>query len=305
MMIEQPLDYDDIADHAALQRRLKTPICLDESIKTVGAAREAIAAGACRIINIKPGRVGGFAESIRLHDLCAAARHPGVARRHARVGHRPRREHSSLDAPELLAARRRRGEQAVLRSRPDRAADRRGRRRHDCRAGPAPASASPSARTASSARTRRRTVLVCRRAPLVCGRNARPPHRPDDRVDSLCMLLIALARPRAPARRQPRAGAAVRSDLRAEDGVDSAARGSARPAGSGAASRTRAAAAAAAMPGAERRRAVAAAAAARSHSAARRRRSAHPPPRGAGDRPRRTRGGRAAARRAADRRSRP
>ena len=72
MMIEQPLDYDDLADHAALQRRLKTPICLDESIKTVGIAREAIAAGACRIINIKPGRVGGFAESIRLHDLCAS-----------------------------------------------------------------------------------------------------------------------------------------------------------------------------------------------------------------------------------------
>jgi O-succinylbenzoate synthase len=72
MMIEQPLDYDDIADHAALQRRLKTAICLDESIKTIGIAREALAAGACRIINIKPGRVGGFAESIRLHDLCAS-----------------------------------------------------------------------------------------------------------------------------------------------------------------------------------------------------------------------------------------
>ena len=71
MMIEQPLDYDDIADHACLQRRLKTPICLDESIKTIGAARDAIAAGACRIINIKPGRVGGFAASIRVHDLCA------------------------------------------------------------------------------------------------------------------------------------------------------------------------------------------------------------------------------------------
>src|SRR5258705_2831618 len=72
MMIEQPLDYDDIADHAVLQRKLKTPICLDESIKTVSIAREAIASGACRIINIKPGRIGGFAESIRLHDLCAA-----------------------------------------------------------------------------------------------------------------------------------------------------------------------------------------------------------------------------------------
>jgi O-succinylbenzoate synthase len=71
MMIEQPLDYDDIADHARLQRRLETPICLDESIKSVAAAREAIAARACRVINIKPGRVGGFSESIRVHDLCA------------------------------------------------------------------------------------------------------------------------------------------------------------------------------------------------------------------------------------------
>ena len=72
MMIEQPLDYEDISDHAALQKRLKTPICLDESIKSVRHAETAIAAGACRIINIKPGRVGGFRESIRLHDLCAA-----------------------------------------------------------------------------------------------------------------------------------------------------------------------------------------------------------------------------------------
>jgi len=72
MMIEQPLDYEDVADHAALQKRLKTPICLDESIKSVRIAETAIAAGACRIINIKPGRIGGFRESIRLHDLCAA-----------------------------------------------------------------------------------------------------------------------------------------------------------------------------------------------------------------------------------------
>ena len=73
MMIEQPLDYDDILDHATLQRRLRTPICLDESIKSVNAAREALSLGACRIINIKPGRMGGFTESIRLHDLCAAS----------------------------------------------------------------------------------------------------------------------------------------------------------------------------------------------------------------------------------------
>ncbi len=72
MMIEQPLDYDDIRDHAELQRRIRTPICLDESIHSVRAAHEAIELGACRIINIKPGRVGGHHESIRLHDLAAA-----------------------------------------------------------------------------------------------------------------------------------------------------------------------------------------------------------------------------------------
>ena len=72
MMIEQPLDYDDVMDHVALQQALATPICLDESIHTVRIARDAIAARACRIINIKPGRVGGHQQSIELHDLCAA-----------------------------------------------------------------------------------------------------------------------------------------------------------------------------------------------------------------------------------------
>jgi o-succinylbenzoate synthase len=72
MMIEQPLEYDDLRDHAVLQRRIRTPICLDESIHTVRSAEEAIAIGACRVINIKPGRVGGHAESIRVHDAAAA-----------------------------------------------------------------------------------------------------------------------------------------------------------------------------------------------------------------------------------------
>jgi O-succinylbenzoate synthase len=72
MMIEQPLAYDDLREHALLQSRLRTPICLDESIVSVAAAAEAIEKGSCRIINIKPGRVGGHGESIRLHDLCAA-----------------------------------------------------------------------------------------------------------------------------------------------------------------------------------------------------------------------------------------
>ena len=71
-MIEQPLDYDDIRDHARLQRDLGTAICLDESISSVRAAAEAIELGACRVINIKPGRVGGHAEARRLHDLAAA-----------------------------------------------------------------------------------------------------------------------------------------------------------------------------------------------------------------------------------------
>ena len=72
LLIEQPLDYDDVMDHVELQRRIKTPVCLDESIHTVRIARDAIAAGACKIINIKPGRVGGHQASIELHDLCAA-----------------------------------------------------------------------------------------------------------------------------------------------------------------------------------------------------------------------------------------
>lgn len=72
LMVEQPLDYEDLLDHARLQTRLRTPICLDESIVTPGAAVLALSLRACRIVNIKPGRLGGFAESIRVHDLCAA-----------------------------------------------------------------------------------------------------------------------------------------------------------------------------------------------------------------------------------------
>ncbi len=72
MMIEQPLDCEDVGDHAKLQRRLATAICLDESIHSPRVARDALEAGACRVINIKPGRLGGFLESIRVHDLCAA-----------------------------------------------------------------------------------------------------------------------------------------------------------------------------------------------------------------------------------------
>ena len=71
-MIEQPLGWDDIVDHAALAKRLETPICLDESIHGADDARRALELGACRVVNIKLGRVGGFAAALAIHDLCRA-----------------------------------------------------------------------------------------------------------------------------------------------------------------------------------------------------------------------------------------
>ena len=70
MMIEQPLAFDDLVRHAELQRRLKTPLCLDESITSLDRARDMVTLGSGRIVNIKPGRVGGFAASIAIHDFC-------------------------------------------------------------------------------------------------------------------------------------------------------------------------------------------------------------------------------------------
>jgi len=70
MMIEQPLAHDDIIDHAKLQAQLDTPICLDECIRNGHMAEQAIEMRACGIINIKLGRVGGFAEARRVHDAC-------------------------------------------------------------------------------------------------------------------------------------------------------------------------------------------------------------------------------------------
>jgi len=68
--IEQPLDEHDVLGHAALSREIATPVCLDESITSLDAARDALALKATTIINIKPGRVGGYLESVRIHDLC-------------------------------------------------------------------------------------------------------------------------------------------------------------------------------------------------------------------------------------------
>ncbi len=70
IMIEQPLGRDDLLRHAALQKKLKTPLCLDESITDVDRAEDMITLGSGRIINIKPGRVGGFTVSKGIHDLC-------------------------------------------------------------------------------------------------------------------------------------------------------------------------------------------------------------------------------------------
>ena len=72
IMIEQPLGHDDIYSHAALQRQLETPICLDECIHDIEHARAAIEIGACKIINMKLGRVGGHTAARRIHDLCQA-----------------------------------------------------------------------------------------------------------------------------------------------------------------------------------------------------------------------------------------
>jgi o-succinylbenzoate synthase len=72
LMIEQPLDADDLVRHAELQKRLTTPICLDESITSLRRAQDMVRLGSGRIINIKPGRVGGFAESKAIHDFAEA-----------------------------------------------------------------------------------------------------------------------------------------------------------------------------------------------------------------------------------------
>ena len=76
LLIEQPFHYDDIVDHAQLQPQLRTPLCLDESIHSPEHARWALDIGACRVINIKVGRVGGLTAVRQIHDLCAARHVP-------------------------------------------------------------------------------------------------------------------------------------------------------------------------------------------------------------------------------------
>ncbi len=73
LMVEQPLHHEDLWQHAALQREIRTDICLDESIRSAGDARAAIGLGSCRIVNVKQGRVGGLLEARRVHDVSAEA----------------------------------------------------------------------------------------------------------------------------------------------------------------------------------------------------------------------------------------
>jgi O-succinylbenzoate synthase len=91
MMVEQPLAYDDMFDHAELQKQIKTPICLDESVRTPEDARHAIDMGACRIINLKLGRVGGYAQAKRIESIaldrnipvwCGGMLESGIGRAH-------------------------------------------------------------------------------------------------------------------------------------------------------------------------------------------------------------------------------
>lgn len=72
-MIEQPLRHDDVVDHAELQRQIATPVCLDESVSHPDHAALAIRLKSCRYVNIKPGRVGGLTNAVRIHDLCRQA----------------------------------------------------------------------------------------------------------------------------------------------------------------------------------------------------------------------------------------
>jgi O-succinylbenzoate synthase len=72
LLIEQPLDEEDVLGHVELARQIRTPICLDESINSARDAAAAIRLGACHVVNIKPGRVGGYLEARRIHDVCVA-----------------------------------------------------------------------------------------------------------------------------------------------------------------------------------------------------------------------------------------
>jgi o-succinylbenzoate synthase len=127
LLIEQPLAEEDLAGHAQLARLLRTPICLDESITSARAAAEAIRIGATRIVNIKPGRVGGYLEARRIHDVCAANGVPVWW--HARDGYRTGGEHRPGRTAQLHSPRRHVRVESLLPARHHHAGRARGRSR--------------------------------------------------------------------------------------------------------------------------------------------------------------------------------
>ena len=133
LMVEQPLRHDDLLDHAKLQTQIRTDLCLDESIRSAAHAAAAIELGACRIVNIKQGRVGGVLEAAPCSRRRTGRRGPGLVRRHARDGRGSRPEPGAgLDAG-VHAPRRHQCVRPLLPRGPHRAV-RDGRRRHDGRA---------------------------------------------------------------------------------------------------------------------------------------------------------------------------
>ena len=126
--------------HAELARLIRTPVCLDESIVSAQSAAAAIRLGACSIVNIKPGRVGGYLEARRIHDVCVANGVAGVVRRHARDRARPGRQRRARRAARLHPARRHVGLGPLLPHRHHRAVRHLEDGHLRCRPGPASAS---------------------------------------------------------------------------------------------------------------------------------------------------------------------
>ena len=128
LLIEQPLDEEDIVGHAELAKASATPVCLDESIVSARTAADAIALGAAEIINIKPGRVGGYLEARRIHDLCVDRGIPVWCGGMVETGHRARRQRRSRRPARVHAAGRHQRLDALLCPRHRHRADHRGRR---------------------------------------------------------------------------------------------------------------------------------------------------------------------------------
>ncbi len=104
IMIEQPLGWDDIYSHARLQSQIRTALCLDESINNRQDADAAVELGACKIINIKLGRVGGHTGARRVHDVCVERRRTGLVRRNVGVGRRPRSQYCDVYAAGIYSS---------------------------------------------------------------------------------------------------------------------------------------------------------------------------------------------------------